>query len=799
MSKISTVDITEELRRSYLNYAMSVIVSRALPDVRDGLKPVHRRILYAMRELGLYPDRAHRKCARIVGEVLGKYHPHGDQAVYESMVRMAQEFSYRYPLVDGQGNFGSLDGDPPAAMRYTEARLSTLAMEMLKDIERETVDFVPNFDDTLREPCVLPSAFPNLLVNGSSGIAVGMATSIPPHNLKEVVDAILLVLEKPDVDVERIMNVLKGPDFPTGGILYGKEKIKQIYKEGKGVLTLRAKAEIQLGREGAHILVTQIPYQVNKSLLVQSIATLVKTKKVEGITDLRDESDKTGIRIVIELRRGEEPQVILNQLYKHTQMQVSVGVILLALVDGAPCILNIKELITHYINHRVQVIRKRASYQLQKAKEKALVLEGIKKCIKNLDLLVKNIRESKDKEEAKERLIKTFLLTSHQADSILSMPLYRLTRLEQKKVEEDYLQIIKEIQYLESLLISPEQVQRILKDELLQTKERHGDERRTQILEGGERIEEMDLVVDEPTLITLSCNGYVKRQDLSLYRRQRRGGKGVVATQIREEDAVRTLFVTTAHKKLLFITERGRAFSLEAFRVPEGQRSARGKPITKMLDVGQERVCCIVQMEEGALFIATEKGIVKKISSEHLKKMRRHGISCMKVDKNDRVQSAVFVNDEDVLLLATKRGRLLCIRSNDVRCMGRGARGVRGIRLLEEDRLLMVKRGEGEWLLTITEKGFGKITPLHSFPIQRRGARGVLCAKLSATSGNLVAALSVGKEEEVMLITEGGFSVRLKVANTPCAGRYARGARLMQTRTLDKVVACARILKDYLE
>jgi DNA gyrase subunit A len=692
--KIVPVYIEEEMKDSYLSYAMSVIVGRALPDVRDGLKPVHRRILYAMHELNLEHNKPYKKSARIVGEVLGKYHPHGDVAVYDALVRMVQDFSLRYPLIDGQGNFGSVDGDAPAAMRYTEARLAAISDELLKDIEKETVKFTPNFDASLAEPAILPAALPNLLVNGSSGIAVGMATNMPPHNLNEVVDGIAHLIDHPEAEIKDLMKFVKGPDFPTGGIICGRDGIKNAYATGKGKLTLRAKASIERQKGGKDfIVVTEIPYQVNKAVLIEAIANLVQAKTIEGITDIRDESDKEGIRVVVELRRDIEPQIILNQLYKHTQLETTFGIINLALLDGRPKVLNLKQILTAFIEHREDIIRKRTRFELEQAQKRAHILEGLKIALKFIDKIIKTIKTSKNTIEARDRLMKNFDLSEIQSQAILEMQLQRLTALERDKIDAEYLELIKKIELYKSILASEKKVLEIIKGEIAGLKKQYGDERRTEIIGEVEDIEVEDLIVEEDMVITLSHAGYIKRLAVSSYRKQKRGGRGVTAMETKEEDFVKHLFIASTKDYLLFFTDKGKAYWLKVYEIPQASRIAKGKAIINLLQVsGDEAISSVVAVKEFSedkfLVMVTKGGLIKKTSLANFSNPRKAGIVAISLDKDDRLVGVEMTDGKQDILLASKAGKSIRFKEQMVREMGRQAKGVRALRLGKKDEVV---------------------------------------------------------------------------------------------------------------
>jgi DNA gyrase subunit A len=795
------INIEDEMKNSYLDYAMSVIVSRALPDVRDGLKPVHRRILYAMSELNLSSDKQYRKSARVVGDVLGKYHPHGDSSVYGAMVRLAQDFNTRYPLVDGHGNFGSVDGDGAAAMRYTEVRMTPLAMEMLKDIEKETVDFMPNFDETLKEPVVLPSKFPNLLVNGSSGIAVGMATNIPPHNLKEVIDGLIMLIDNEEISIDELMKVIKGPDFPTGGIIMGKEGIKKSFKTGRGKLTIRAVAEIEENSKGKRsIIVTEIPYQVNKANLIEKIAELARDKKIEGISDLRDESDREGMRIVIELKRDANPNVILNNLYKHTQMQITFGTIMLALVNGEPKVLNIKEILKYYIKHQEEIIRRRTRYDLRKAEERAHIVEGLRIALDHIDEIIKTIRNSANDQKAKESLMNNFSLSEIQAQAILDMRLRRLTGLEREKLEEEYEDLIKKINSYKEILANERLVLEIIKNELIEIRDKYSDHRRTRIMASKEEISIEDMIPDEDVVITLTHLGYVKRMPEGTYKPQKRGGRGVIALTKKDEDFVEDLFITSTHSTLLFFTNKGRVYSLKAYEIPEASRQAKGTAIVNLLDINpDEKITAVIPIEEFRkdlkLMMITKKGIIKKTDLEQFKNIRKSGMIAISLKDEDDLISVKLPKEEDEVIVVTKKGIAIRFNQKDVRVMGRNASGVKAVTLSENDEVVSMEIAEdSKYLLVITEKGYGKRTPLTEYKTQRRGGKGIKTYSIKAKTGDIVSAKVVNSQDEIMIISLKGTIIRLKLEDISIMGRSTQGVRLMKMND-DKVVALAKYVE----
>ena len=802
-NKLLDVNIEEDMKKSYLEYSMSVIVSRALPDVRDGLKPVHRRILYAMDELGTTPDKPYRKSARIVGDVLGKYHPHSDTSVYDAMVRLAQDFNTRYLLVDGHGNFGSVDGDGAAAMRYTEARMTKLSQEMLRDIGKDTIDFRPNFDETLKEPIVLPSRFPNLLVNGSSGIAVGMATNIPPHNLREVIDGIVLLLDDPDTDIEALMKVIKGPDFPTGAHIMGKEGIKSAYRTGRGKIILSAVAEIEETNKGKHrIIVSELPYQVIKANLLQKIAEYVREKKLEGISDLRDESDREGMRIVIELKRDANPNVVLNNLFKHTQLQITFGVIMLALVNGEPKVLKLKEVLHHYIEHQKEVIVRRTQFDLNKAEERAHIVEGLKIALDHIDEVIRIIRSSKDDSTAKERLMENFSLSEKQSQAILDMRLRRLTGLERDKLEEEYEALIKEINRLKAILASERMILNIIKEELLEIKEKYGDMRRTSIMPSADEINAEDMIEEEDVVITLTHFGYIKRMPEGTYRPQKRGGKGIIALTTREEDFVEDLFITSTHDTLLFITNKGKVYSLRAYEVPDAGRQAKGTAIINLLNLSNdEKVSSIIPIKEFNkecnLVFVTRKGIIKKTSLEKFTNIRKNGIIAINLREDDELISVKMTDGKRELILVTKKGMAIRFNEDDVREMGRNATGVKAITLNDDDIVVAMELVEkGKYLLVIAEKGFGKRTSLDEYKTQKRGGKGLITYNIKDKTGDIVSAKVIYENDEIMMISQSGIIIRLNTNDISAMGRNTQGVTLMKIDGDDKVMAVAKYVGE---
>jgi DNA gyrase subunit A len=801
--KLIPVYIEDEMKTSYITYAMSVIVGRALPDVRDGLKPVHRRILYAMRELGLERSKPYKKSARIVGEVLGKYHPHGDMAVYDSLVRMVQNFSLRYPLIDGQGNFGSVDGDAPAAMRYTEARMAAISDEVLSDIDKDTVDFTPNFDETLEEPTVLPSKLPGLLVNGSSGIAVGMATNIPPHNLNEIVDAVVKTISEPDVSIKDLMKIVKGPDFPTGGIICGRDGIKEAYENGRGRLKLHAKAAVESQKAGREsIVITEIPYQVNKSKLIESIAELVQDKKIEGISDIRDESDREGMRIVIELRRDQNAQIILNQLYKRTQMETTFGIIMLALVDNRPKVLKLKETLELYIKHRQVIVRRRTQFELTKAEKRAHILEGLKIAIDQLNKIVKTIRESKDPKIAKDKLMKNFDLSDVQAQAILEMQLQRLTALERGKIEKEYIELIKRIEIYRSILKSEKKILEIVKSEALELKKKYGDERKTEIVAKVEEMEIEDLIAEEDMVITISHAGYIKRLPVGSYRRQRRGGAGVTGIDVKEEDFVEHLFIASTHEYILCFTNTGRVYWLKVYEIPQASRAARGKAVVNLLNLAQgEKVSACVRVkdfEKGKfLIMATQNGLIKKTDLMAYSNPRKGGIIGITVQKQDELIEVKWTDGTQDIFLATNQGKAIRFPEKQVRAMGRGAKGVKGIRLGKKDMVIAMEiPRKDSTILTGTSQGFAKRTSVDQYRQQSRGGKGIKNVNVTKKNGEAVGLKIVNDKDELMVITEKGMIVRCPVKDIRTTGRAAQGVRIIKLDSGDKVSTIARVVPE---
>ncbi len=796
---IKPVKIEDEVRVSYLDYAMSVIVSRALPDVRDGLKPVHRRILYAINELGLRHTSPYKKSARIVGEVLGKYHPHGDAPVYEALVRMAQDFSMRYVLVEGQGNFGSLDNDPPAAMRYTEARLAEIAQEMLIDIDKDTVDFTPNFDDTLKEPVVLPSRLPNLLVNGSSGIAVGMATNIPPHNLSEVCHAITFLIDNPEATTDELIEFISGPDFPTGGIILGREETQRAYTTGQGKVVIRGKAQIEEPTKGRHqIVITELPYQTNKAELVQRFANLVKEKRIEGISELRDESDRQGMRIVVELKKEARPEQVLNNLYKHTALQSTFFVNMLALVDGQPRVISLKEALRYYIDFRHQLIVRRSQFELRQAKERAHILEGLKLALDQLDQVITIIRRSRSAEAARNELVHNFGLSPIQAQAILDMQLRRLAALERQKILDEYTQVIKTIAYLEDLLANPKKILFLIKEETQELESKYGDARRTQLSEQ-EVVEfsEEDLIPHQEMVVTLSTRGYIKRVPSDTYKLQHRGGKGISGMFTKEVDSASLFLLADTHDTLLFFSSRGRVFSIKCHRIPQDTtRTAKGTPLINLLSLDpQEQITAAVAANFALgnfLVLATAKGKIKRTAIEQFTSIKSRGLIAISLAAEDELVAAGLAKDKDEVALITEKGKLSKFRVDSFKAISRTGRGVRGIKLSPDDKVVSMKViSPDAYLLTVTSKGFGKFSPISAFPIQQRGRKGVQAHKISEKAGRVVATKLTSPSEELMLISDQGIIIRVPMKSIPIQGRSTRGISLMRLAPQDEVISIA--------
>jgi DNA gyrase subunit A len=795
------VNIEDEMRQSYLDYAMSVIVGRALPDVRDGLKPVHRRILYAMNELGLAHNKPYKKSARLVGEVLGKYHPHGDTAVYDSIVRMVQDFSLRYPLIDGQGNFGSVDGDSAAAMRYTESRMAKIAREMLADIDKETVDFGPNFDESLTEPVVLPARIPNLLVNGSSGIAVGMATNIPPHNLPEVVDALVALIDDPAIDIRGLMRHIKGPDFPTAGFIHGYRGIEEAYHTGRGIVHLRARAVIEVNKKGdkEQIVITEIPYQVNKARLVEKIADLVRDKKIEGIADLRDESDREGMRIVVELKRNEISRAILNQLYAHTQMQTSFGIIMLSLVNKQPRILNLKSMLKEFLAFRREVVLRRTRFDLKKAEERAHILEGLRIALDGIDEVIALIKKAKNAETARDGLKKRFGLSDIQAKAVLDMQLHRLTGLEREQLLQELKEVFARIEEYKKILASEKEVFRVIREELLSVREAYGDERRTEIIPEENEISYEDMIIEEDMVITISHTGYIKRNAVSLYRSQRRGGKGVTAMETKEEDFVEQLFIASTHHYLLFFTDRGRVYWLKVHEIPQAGRAARGKAIVNLLMVApDEKITAVLPVrgfeESKNILMCTAVGIIKKSSLKDYSHPRQGGIIAINLDEGDRLIDVKMTDGSMEVFLATRLGMSIRFPEDQVRVVGRVSRGVKGITLKKGDEVVGMEIPRvGASILTMSEKGYGKRTDAAAYRVQSRGGRGTMNLRIAQKNGPVAGIVQVTEEDEIMTVTQEGMIIRTAAAGISKIGRATQGVKLMDLDEGDRLISIAKL------
>ncbi len=791
--------VEAEIKESYINYAMSVIVGRALPDARDGLKPVQRRILYTMHGLALQHSKPYKKSARIVGDCLGRYHPHGDSSIYDALVRMVQDFALRYPLVDGQGNWGSVDGDPAAAMRYTEARMASISDELLTDIDKDTIDFAPNFDGSLKEPVLLPSALPTLLVNGCSGIAVGMATNMPPHNLNEIAAAIIKVIDEPGVQVKDLLKIVKGPDFPTGATICGKSGINSAYTTGRGRIKLHARAQIEEQKNGkSSIIVTELPYQANKSNLIESIAKLVTDKKIDGISDIRDESDKEGIRIVVELKRDRPAQVVLNQLYKHTQLSSTFGIIMLALVNNQPRVLALRQLLDIYIDHRKEIITRRTRFLLRKAQERAHILEGLKIALKNIDKIIQTIKQSKDTQSAKKALVNNFDLSEIQAQSILEMQLQRLTALERSKLEAEYLELLKKIGLYEAILASSEKVLKIIKDELVELQRKYGDERRTDIVGEVEDLQIEDMIAEEDVVITVSHGGYIKRLPVSAYRKQKRGGQGVMGAELKDEDFIEHLFIATTHEYILFFSDKGKVFWLKVHEIPQAARTSKGKALVNLLQLASgERISAFVRTKGfdkgGTLVMATAKGIIKKTELAAYANPRKGGIIGITIDADDSLIKVVIADDMQEIILATRGGKAIRFKAQDIRSMGRAARGVKGISLGKKDSVIgMVVARDDATLLTASEKGYGKRTPIGEYRLQSRGGKGIINLKTSSKIGCAVGVKMVTDKDELMIITESGTIMRIAAKGIRASGRSTQGVKIIALKTAkDQVSAIA--------
>ncbi|CAB1255632.1 DNA gyrase subunit A [Clostridium sp. MT-14] len=797
--KILPVDISKEMKKSYIEYAMSVIVSRALPDVRDGLKPVHRRILYSMHELGLTPEKGYRKCARIVGDVLGKYHPHGDSAVYDALVRMAQDFSIRYTLVDGHGNFGSVDGDSAAAMRYTEAKMNKITLEMLRDINKNTVDFVPNFDGEEKEPSVLPSRFPNLLVNGSAGIAVGMATNIPPHNLTEVINGVIMIIDNPEVTIDELMTSIKGPDFPTSGIIIGTSGIKDAYKTGRGKILVRARTEIEEVNGRNRILITEIPYQVNKSKLIENIADLVKNKKIDGISDIRDESDRDGMRVVIELKRDANPNVTLNQLYKHTRMQDTFGIIMLTLVNNEPKVLSLKQMLVYYLQFQEEVVTRRTQFNLDKAQARAHILEGLKIALDHIDAVINLIRSSKTTEIARKGLMAEFDLSEKQAQAILDMRLQRLTGLEREKIENEYNELMETIRHLKEILENKSILLSIIKDELIEIKNKYGDERKTEIQVSNSDINIEDLIDEKEVVITLTHEGYIKRIPADTYSSQRRGGRGIQAMATKEDDFVEHIFITSTHSHILFFTNKGKVYKLKGYEIPEAGRTAKGTNLINLLPLDiNEKIQAVIAFKEidkdNYFIMATKNGLIKKTKIDQYTSIRRNGLNAINLKDEDELIQVRMTTGKSEIIIFTKNGYAIRFSEEDVRPTGRNTTGVKAITLRDSDiAVSMDIVDESQDVLVVSENGFGKRTPIDEYTIHRRGGKGMITYKVTEKTGLIVGARIVKDEDEIMLINSSNVAIRLNVSEISTTSRNTMGVTLMKTGEEQRVVAIAKI------
>ncbi len=801
--KVLPVALEDEMKSSYIDYAMSVIVARALPDVRDGLKPVHRRVLYGMHELGLAYNRPYKKSARIVGEVLGKYHPHGDTAVYDTMVRMVQDFSLRYPLIDGQGNFGSVDGDSPAAMRYTEARLKRISEEMLRDLDKNTVDFVSNFDESLQEPTVLPSYMPNLLVNGASGIAVGMATNIPPHNLGEVIDGLLAMIDNPNIEGEELMQYILAPDFPTGGIIFGYEGVKSAYLTGRGKIIVRAKVNVETHKNDREsIIITELPYQVNKANLIEKIADLVRAGKVSDISNIRDESDRDGMRIVIETKKGAQPEVIINQLFKHSQMQVTFGVIMLALVNGQPKVLTLKETMQHFLKHRMEILIRRTKFELEAAERRAHILEGYIIALDNIDEVIETIKKSKDVETAKNNLMKKFKLSEIQAKAILDMRLQRLTGLERKKIEEEYKEILKLIEKLNGILNNENIRNIIIKEELTAVKERYGDERRTEIIKDYTEFSLEDTIAEEEVVVTISHKGFIKRFPVSGYRKQARGGRGVTGAGTKDEDFIEHMFVSSSHHYIMFFTDRGKCYWKKVYEIPEGGRAARGRSLQNLVEKEKdEKITAFVTVKEFVdsknIVMVTQNGTIKKTVLSAYSNVRRGGINALTIAKGDKLIEVKLTDGNNDIIMGTKKGMAIRFNEKEVRPMGRTATGVRGIKLSKGDiviGLIVVK--SSSTLLVVTDKGYGKRSSIEDYRLTHRGGKGVITIKTGEKNGNLISMKEINDNDELVIITNGGMVIRLGVKKIRVMGRATQGVKLVNLKEGDSIADVARVVTD---
>lgn len=804
-SGVIPVDLEKEMKKSYIDYAMSVIASRALPDVRDGLKPVHRRILYVMSELALWPDKAFRKSASVVGDVMGNYHPHGDASIYDALVRLAQDFSLRYPLVNGHGNFGSIDNDPPAAMRYTEAKLQKISLEMLGDIDKNTVDYAPNYDDRLKEPTVLPAKLPNLLINGSYGIAVGMACNIPPHNLTNVIDTVCAQIDNPDITDDELIELMKGPDFPTGGTIVGKEGIKQAYKTGRGRICLRGKAEIEEDNKGRYkIIISEIPYQVNKAALVETIAQLVRDKVIEGISDLRDESDREGIRVVVELKRDANPNVILNLLYKHTQLQTTVSMLMLALVNNQPKVLTLRQINNYYIEHRENVIKRRTKFDLDKAEARLHILEGLRIAIDNIDEIIAIIRASYD--DAAQRLMQKFGLSEIQANAILEMRLKALSGLQREKIEQEYNELVALIKDLKAILADDQLVTNIIKEELNEIKNKYGDERKTKIVHGEGEIDIESLIKEEINIVTITHFGYIKRIAADVYKSQKRGGKGLTAMNTREDDFVEHLFVTSTHNYIMFFTNKGKAYRIKAYELPEASRIAKGTAIVNLLQLDQdEKIAAVIPVKsydnDQYVLMATKNGLMKKTSLQEYSNIRKTGIQGITLKDDDEIIDVRLTNGSSDIVLVTKNGLAIRFDENDVRAVGRTSMGVKGINLNLDDKVIGMEpiSSEKDYILAITENGFGKRTEVEEYRKQTRSGKGILTYKTTQKTGNIIGIKIVDDDDDVMLITDTGIVIRLNTKDISVLGRNTQGVTLMRTSDGGKVISIAKLPQEEID
>jgi DNA gyrase subunit A len=793
------VDIDDQMKDAFLDYAMSVIVSRALPDVRDGLKPVHRRILYAIHDLGMTPNKSHKKSARIVGEVLGKYHPHGDTAVYDTMVRMAQDFSYRYPLIDGHGNFGSVDGDSAAAMRYTEARMEKITTELLRDLNKDTVNFIPNFDDSLNEPEVLPSRFPNLLANGSSGIAVGMSTSIPPHNLNELIDGIIRIIDNPDIELAELMEVIKGPDFPTGGLIMGKGAIYKAYKTGRGKITVRAKARIEENEgKSDRIIVEELPYRVNKARLIEKIADMVRNEKIDGISDIRDESDRRGLRVVIKIKRGFNPKIVLNRLYKHSQLQVTFSIIMLSIVNGEPKVLNLREIIDHYLDFQKEIITKRTQYDLDKAENRAHILEGYMIALDDIDKVIELIKKAPDVDTARTQLINRFDLSEKQANAILRMRLQRLTGLEREKIESEYQDLKEKIKYYKEILGDEQKLLDIIKEEILEIKDKYGDERRTKILNQTTDLDLEDLIEEEQVVVTMTTQGYIKRMPVDTYRSQRRGGKGIIGTTTREEDFVDNVFITSTHNYFLFFTNKGLVYRLKGYQIPQASRQSRGTAIVNLLNLeSDEKVSSVIPLSDfegnNYLTMVTKNGMVKKTPLVEYDS-NYTGIIGIKLMENDELIEVKNTKKDENIILITHLGKAIRFNEKDIRSVGRAAQGVKGIDLTDDDYLVgMGMDSEGSDLLVISKNGYGKRTVIEDYRVQKRYGKGIITLNITDKNGPVAATKVVNEEDEIIIITAEGIIIRTKVKEISQTGRNTMGVKVIDVSEDDYVVSLAKL------